>query len=65
MEIDMSQQAEVHDALEACDELRIVLGRLKRLGLLTSEENQEVGASIASITETLEAKLPPEDSDAP
>jgi hypothetical protein len=56
------QAFELYDALEACDELRTVLSRLKRLGLLTPEENQEVGRSVATITETLQAKLPDSES---
>jgi hypothetical protein len=59
-EIDPSQAAEMHDALDACDELRIVLSRLKRHGLLTAEENRRVGRNLAEIAATLEAKLPEE-----
>jgi hypothetical protein len=61
--MDLHQVAEMQDALEACEDLRIVLSRLKRLGLLTSEENGSVGRNIASITEMLEAKLPDDDSE--
>lgn len=58
MELDQFQAAEMYDALEACDELRIVLSRLKRLGLITPEENGEVGRNVSAITATLRAKLP-------
>jgi hypothetical protein len=61
MELDMQNTAEVYDALEAVDELSIVLSRLKRLGLLTPEENHEIVESVATITDTLRAKLPASD----
>lgn len=60
MEMNQFQAAEMLDALEACDELRIVLSRLKRLGLITPEENREISQNIGAITETLQAKLPPD-----
>jgi hypothetical protein len=58
MNPDMQQTAEIEDALGACDELHAVLARLKRLGLLTDDEDQETRDSIQSITETLTHKLP-------
>lgn len=58
MELNQFQAAEMQDALEACDDLRIVLSRLKRLGLITPEENRDVSQNILAITETLQAKLP-------
>lgn len=58
MNIDPLQTAEIEDALGACDELHAVLARLKRLGLLTDEEDQATRQSIQSITETLSHKLP-------
>jgi hypothetical protein len=53
-----TQADEIFDALEACDELRIVLTRLKRHGLLTPAEDRRVGRDLAEIAATLEAKLP-------
>jgi hypothetical protein len=58
MNVDMEQTAEIQDALGACDELHAVLARLKRLGLLTEDEDQETRDSIETITETLTKKLP-------
>lgn len=58
MDADMQQTAEIEDALGACDELHAVLARLKRLGLLTDEEDMKARDSIQSITETLVHKLP-------
>lgn len=58
MNVDMQQAAEIQDALGACDELHAVLARLKRLGLLSEEEDQATRDSIQTITETLTRKLP-------
>ncbi len=58
MDAEMQQTAEIEDALGACDELHAVLARLKRLGLLTEEEDLKTRDSIQSITETLVHKLP-------
>ena len=51
-------QAEVFDALSACDELHAVLSGLKRLGLLTDEEDKETKENIERISDTLRHKLP-------
>jgi hypothetical protein len=61
MEIDMEQVPEIQDALGAVDELHAVLARLKRLGLLTEEEDRETMESVQAITETLARKLPEEE----
>jgi hypothetical protein len=58
MNVDMQQTAEIQDALGACDELHAVLARLKRLGLLTEEEDRNTRDGIQTITETLTNKLP-------
>lgn len=58
MQPEMAQAAEIYDALEACDELRVVLARLKRHGLLSDAEDQETKERIEAITETLTHKLP-------
>ena len=58
MNADMEQTVEIVDALGACDELHAVLARLKRMGLLTEEEDQETRDGIQMITETLVKKLP-------
>ena len=58
MNVDMEQAAEIQDALGACDELHSVLARLKRLGLLSEEEDRATRDSIQTITETLTGKLP-------
>jgi hypothetical protein len=60
MNTDTEQTAEIVDALGACDKLHAVLARLKRMGLLTVEEDLETMDSIQSITETLTNKLPDE-----
>lgn len=61
MEMDMFQVAEMQDALDTCDELRTVLARLKRLGLLTPEENRDIGQNLKAISTRLAEKLPDED----
>ena len=58
MGIGFYQAMEIQDALGACDELRVVLARLKRLGLLAPEEDQEIRADVEHITNTLVDKLP-------
>jgi hypothetical protein len=58
MELDPLQAAELHDALDACDELHTVLSRLKRLGLLSEDEDRHTKAQIEAITATLSEKLP-------
>ena len=63
MEITPFQVAEVQDALTACDDLRMVIARLKRLGLLTESEDQEVRQSIRAVTATLEHKIPEEEEE--
>lgn len=60
MNADMEQTVEIVDALGACDELHAVLARLKRMGLLTDEEDLETRDNIQSITDTLTKKLPDE-----
>lgn len=58
MEIGPFEAMEIQDALEAVDELHTVIARLKRLGLLSEEEDREVRERIQAITETLVHKLP-------
>jgi hypothetical protein len=63
MEMDVGpyEAMEIEDALVACDDLRAVIARLKRLGLLTDDENRQTREQIQAITETLAHKLPPEE----
>jgi len=61
MEIGPFEAMEIHDAIEACDELRTVISRLKRLGLLSDDENLETRDRIQAITDTLAHKLPVEE----
>jgi hypothetical protein len=58
LEMGQFQQAELHDALGACDELYNVISRLKRLGLLSEEEDRQTKDSIERVTQTLFEKLP-------
>jgi hypothetical protein len=57
---DSGDDAELHDAIDACDQLHVVLARLKRLGLLTDDEDHETEQEIEQITDTLSRKLPEE-----
>jgi TPP-dependent pyruvate/acetoin dehydrogenase alpha subunit len=52
------REAELEDAVGASDELYNVISRLKRLGLLTAEEDHQTKERIAEIIRTLSAKLP-------
>lgn len=61
MEMGPLEAMEIQDALEACDELHTVIARLKRLGLLTDEENRQTAERIQEITDTLAHKLPAEE----
>jgi hypothetical protein len=58
MNPDAERTVEIVDALGACDELHAVLARLKRMGLLTEEEDRETREGIQMITGTLVKKLP-------
>lgn len=60
MSIEPLQEAEIQDALGACDELYNVITRLKRLGLLTEEEDRQTKERIEEITQTLSEKIPEE-----
>ncbi len=53
-----NQAAEVRDALETVDQMHNDISRLKRLGILTNEENLVSKARIEEVSETLENKLP-------
>jgi hypothetical protein len=55
---DRFREAELQDAVGASDELYNVISRLKRLGLLTAEEDRETKERIEEILRTLSAKLP-------
>ena len=57
---DQNRAAEIHDALETTDQLHNDISRLKRLGILSSEEDQENKAHIDDISEALTEKLPEE-----
>ena len=57
-ELSFFARAEIQDAISAVDELQTVLARLRRLGLLTPEENEIIGSSVQNITGTLSRKLP-------
>jgi hypothetical protein len=49
---------DIEDALEACDEVHVVLARLKRLGLLSEREDREAEGYVQEIEGTLLRKLP-------
>jgi hypothetical protein len=61
MDMEMFQEAELQDALTACDELHNVLSRLKRLGLLSEDEDRVTKDRIGEIIDTLSHKLPGEE----
>ena len=61
MEMGPLEAMEIQDALEACDQLHTVIARLKRLKLLTDEEDRETRERIQAITDTLAHKLPSEE----
>jgi hypothetical protein len=50
--------AEVQDALGTADDLYNDMSRLKRQGIVTSDEDQQAKEHIAEIVETLTEKLP-------
>jgi hypothetical protein len=56
------QEAELLDAVGASDDLFNVISRLKRLGLLTEEEDRRTKEEIEEITRTLTEKLPDQGS---
>jgi hypothetical protein len=58
LEANRFHEAELQDALGACDELFNVISRLKRLGLLTEEEDRETKERVDDITRTLKEKMP-------
>jgi hypothetical protein len=51
------QYGDVYEALEACDQLEVVLGRLKRQHLLPLAECQESRDELAHIRERLEGRI--------
>jgi hypothetical protein len=55
---ELFREAELEDAVGASDELYNVISRLKRLGLLSAEEDRRTKERIAEIIATLSAKLP-------
>ena len=60
MDEDYGKRAEVEDALDTTDQLHMDVSRLKRLGILTPEEDQVAKQRIEEINETLAKKLPEE-----
>jgi len=48
---------DVYQALEACDQLEVMLGRLKRQELLPQEDCQESKDELAHIRERLEGRI--------
>jgi hypothetical protein len=55
---DDGRKAEIDEALETTDELKIDLARLKRIHILTEEERAESKAHVDAVVEALEEKLP-------
>lgn len=57
---DEDRLGEVQDAIETTDQLHIDISRLKRLGILTSQEGHDAHEQVDDIAETLSEKLPEE-----
>jgi hypothetical protein len=57
-DVERFREAELQDAVGASDELYNVISRLKRLGLLSDEEDRQTKERIGQILQTLYAKLP-------
>lgn len=49
---------DVYETLDACDQLELLLGRLRRQGLLTESEWQQSRQEIVEIRGRLESHLP-------
>ena len=54
------QSAEIHDALDTTDQLHNDISRLKRLGILTPEEDRANKEHVEKISDALTEKLPEE-----
>jgi FtsZ-binding cell division protein ZapB len=57
------QEAEVQDALDTTDQLHMDVSRLKRLGILSSEERETAKEHIDEVADKLTEKLPSEKKD--
>lgn len=57
---DDDRMGEVQDALETTDQLHNDISRLKRLGIMTSQEGHDAHEQVDDIAETLSEKLPEE-----
>jgi len=57
---DDDRRSEVQDALETTDQMHTDISRLKRLGIMTSQEGHDAHDQIDDIAETLTDKLPAE-----
>jgi hypothetical protein len=52
---------DVYESLDACDQLELLLGRLKRQGLITEPEWTQSRQNVAEIRARLESRLPKPD----
>jgi hypothetical protein len=55
---DEGRKAEIDEALETTDDLKIDLARLKRMQILTEDERAESKAHVEAVVDALEEKLP-------
>jgi hypothetical protein len=51
------EHGDIYDALDALDDLRLVLGRLKRLGRLANDEVVLLNDNLAAIQAVLDSKI--------
>jgi hypothetical protein len=54
------QEGEIRDALETTDQLHNDVSRLKRLGILSSQEGHVADEHVDRVADTLTEKLPEE-----
>jgi FtsZ-binding cell division protein ZapB len=57
------QEAEVQDAVDTTDQLHMDVSRLKRFGILSSEERETAKEHIDEVADKLTEKLPSEKKD--
>ena len=57
MMVELDRVPDIEDALEACDEVHVVLARLKRIGVLSEREDREVEEHVREISDTLLRKI--------
>lgn len=60
MSDDEERMGEVQDALETTDQMHNDISRLRRLGIMTSQEGHAAHHQIDDIADTLTEKLPEE-----